>query len=93
MERRRSMAGTSEGGKKAAKTRGHESLSAAGRKGAEARTHESRVIGGKKAAEKRGHESLSAAGRKGGTNSHIARHRLQMNPASNHSQIEENSDS
>lgn len=32
------MAGTSEGGKKAAQTRGHESLSAAGKKGGEARS-------------------------------------------------------
>ncbi|KTD48497.1 hypothetical protein Lrub_0848 [Legionella rubrilucens] len=56
------MAGTSEGGKKAAETRGHESLSEAGRKGGQAADH-------KKAAETRGHESLSEAGRKGGKNS------------------------
>ncbi|WP_248296024.1 stress-induced acidophilic repeat motif-containing protein [Legionella taurinensis] len=57
------MAGTSEGGKKAAETRGHESLSEAGRKGGQAADH-------KKAAETRGHDSLSEAGRKGGKNSH-----------------------
>ncbi|QRN04578.1 general stress protein B [Legionella sp. MW5194] len=56
------MTGTSEGGKKAAETRGHDSLSEAGRKGGQAADH-------KKAAETRGHESLSEAGRKGGKNS------------------------
>ncbi len=53
------MAGTSEGGKKAAHTRGHESLSEAGRKGGKAADHH-------QAARTRGHESLSGAGRKGG---------------------------
>jgi general stress protein YciG len=57
------MAGTSEGGKKAAETRGHESLSEAGRKGVKAADHE-------KGAKTRGHESLSEAGRKGGEHSH-----------------------
>ena len=57
------MTGTSEGGKKAAETRGHESLSEAGKKGGKAADHE-------KAAETRGHESLSEAGQKGGKNSH-----------------------
>lgn len=53
-------------GRKAAHTRGYDSLSAAGRKGAESRSHESRVEGGRKAAHTRGYESLAAAGRKGG---------------------------
>ncbi len=57
------MTGTSEGGRKAAQTRGYESLSEAGRKGGKAADH-------RKGAETRGHESLSAAGRKGGKNSH-----------------------
>ncbi len=57
------MAGTSEGGKKAAQARGHESLSEAGRKGGHAADH-------RKAAATRGHESLSEAGRKGGQHSH-----------------------
>ena len=57
------MTGTTEGGKKAAETRGHDSLSEAGKKGGEAADH-------KKGAETRGHESLSEAGRKGGKNSH-----------------------
>jgi len=57
------MAGTSEGGRKAAETRGYESLSEAGRKGGKAADH-------KKAAVTRGHASLSEAGRKGGRNSH-----------------------
>jgi general stress protein YciG len=64
------MAGTTMGGKKAAKTRGHESLSQAGRKGAQSLSHDQRVEIGKKAAETRGHESLSQAGRKGGEHSH-----------------------
>ena len=57
------MTGTTEGGKKAAETRGHDSLSEAGKKGGKAADH-------KKGAETRGHESLSEAGRKGGKNSH-----------------------
>ncbi len=57
------MAGTSEGGKKAAQTRGHESLSEAGRKGGQAADQ-------RKSAQTRGHESLSEAGRKGGQHSH-----------------------
>ncbi|KTD16412.1 hypothetical protein [Legionella jordanis] len=56
------MAGTSEGGKKAAETRGRESLSEAGRKGGKAADH-------KQAAQTRGHESLSRAGEKGGRRS------------------------
>jgi uncharacterized protein len=64
------MAGTSEGGKKAAETRGQESLSQTGKKGAQSIDHETRVEAGKKAAETRGHESLSQGGRKGGENSH-----------------------
>ena len=64
----RSMAG-----KKAAQTRGYESLSAAGKKGAASRTHASRVEGGRKSAQKRGYESLAAAGRKGGQQSRGAR--------------------
>jgi hypothetical protein len=59
------MAGTSLGGVKAAKTRGHDSLSRAGKAGAKARTHQSRVEGGKKAAMTIGHAKLSAAGKKG----------------------------
>jgi general stress protein YciG len=57
------MTGTTEGGKKAAQTRGHESLSEAGRKGGQQADHE-------QAAKTRGHERLSEAGRKGGQNSH-----------------------
>jgi len=64
------MAGTKEGGKKAAQSRGHESLSQAGKRGAASLSHEQRVEIGKKAAQTRGHESLSEAGRKGGQNSH-----------------------
>ncbi|CAA9888648.1 conserved hypothetical protein [Candidatus Methylobacter favarea] len=56
------MTGTTEGGKKAAQKRGHESLSEAGRKGGKAADHE-------QAAKTRGHESLSEAGRKGGEHS------------------------
>lgn len=56
------MTGTREGGKKAAETRGHESLSEAGRKGGKKANHE-------KGAETRGRESLSEAGRKGGKSS------------------------
>lgn len=67
------MAGTSEGGKKAAQTRGRESLSEAGKKGAASISHETRVEAGKKAAQTRGHESLSEAGRKGGERSHGGR--------------------
>jgi hypothetical protein len=58
-----------EAGKKAAETRGHESLSEAGKKGTQSLSHEQRVEAGKKAAETRGHESLSEAGRKGGEHS------------------------
>jgi len=57
------MAGTTEGGKKAAETRGRESLSEAGKKGGHNANHE-------QAAKTRGHESLSEAGRKGGQHSH-----------------------
>jgi len=57
------MTGTTEGGKKAAETRGHESLSQAGQKGGKEADHE-------QAARTRGHESLSEAGKKGGQNSH-----------------------
>jgi uncharacterized protein len=64
------MTGTSEGGKKAAATRGHDSLSAAGKRGNQLRSRQSRIEGGKKAAATRGHDSLSAAGRKGGLHSH-----------------------
>ena len=63
------MAGTSEGGRKAAETRGHASLSAAGRKGAEVRhskSPEEESAIARKAAQTRGHESLSEAGRRGG---------------------------
>jgi len=67
------MTGTTEGGKKAAETRGHDSLSEAGRKGGQSVPHEKRVEAGKKAAETRGHESLSEAGRKGGEHSHGGR--------------------
>jgi hypothetical protein len=71
------MSGTVEGGKKAAETRGHESLADAGRKGAEARSHESRVEGGKKAMETRAenegksvHDVAAEMGREGGAQSH-----------------------
>ncbi|HYF97897.1 MAG TPA: hypothetical protein VD770_02830 [Coxiellaceae bacterium] len=57
------MTGTSEGARKAAETRGHDSLSEAGRKGGKAADH-------KQAAATRGHESLSKAGQKGGQHSH-----------------------
>jgi general stress protein YciG len=63
------MAGTTEGGKKAAGTRGQESLKKAGQEGAQALSHEQRAEIGKKAAENRGNESLSEAGRKGGEHS------------------------
>ncbi len=53
------MAGTSEGGKKAAETRRQNPDD-----------HETRVRAGEKAAETRGYESLSEAGRKGGEHSH-----------------------
>lgn len=56
------MAGTSEGGKKAAQNRGQENLAEAGRKGGKA-DHE-------QAARTRGQESLAEAGRKGGEHSH-----------------------
>lgn len=59
------MPGTSSGGKKAAATRGRDSLSEAGKKGAQARSHQSRVLGGQKAAQTRGKDSLSEAGKKG----------------------------
>lgn len=63
------MAGTSEGGKKAA---AHQDMSEKGRKGAEALNADSekKSAAAKKAAETRGHESLSAAGKKGGEHSH-----------------------
>jgi len=64
------MAGTREGGKKAAENRGHESVSQAGKKGAASVSHGKRVEAGKKAAESRSHESLSEAGRKGDQHSH-----------------------
>ncbi len=56
------MAGTHEGGKKAAQTRGHESLSEAGRKGV-------KTADQSQSARTRGHESLSEAGRKAGQHS------------------------
>jgi len=64
----------SEAGKKAAQSRGYDSLSEAGKAGAAARTYESRVEGGKKAAATRGYESLSEAGRKGGQHAHSSHH-------------------
>lgn len=73
------MSGTTQGGKKAAETRGRESLSEAGRKGAQALSHEQRVENGKKAAETRGYESLSEAGRKGGENSHGSKKEKEEN--------------
>ena len=64
------MAGTTEGGKKAAETRKDRhpagspgSFEDAGRKGGKAADHV-------QAAKTRGHESLSEAGRRGGENSH-----------------------
>ena len=57
------MSGTTEGGKKAAEKRGHESLSQAGKKGGSAADHQ-------QSAATRGHESLSEAGKKGGEHSH-----------------------
>ncbi len=63
------MAGTSEGGKKAAEKTGHDKLSDAGRKGAESRSYGSQVEGGKKPAEKVGYEKLNESGRKGSENS------------------------
>ncbi|MGQ3888458.1 hypothetical protein ACQUW5_05425 [Legionella sp. CNM-1927-20] len=56
------MTGTTQGGKKAAASRGHESLSAAGRKGGQQSDH-------RQAAKTRGHDSLSQAGKKGGSRS------------------------
>lgn len=53
------MAGTPEGGRKAAETRRENPDD-----------HETRVRAGEKAAETRGHESLSEAGKKGGEHSH-----------------------
>lgn len=66
------MTGTTEGGKKAAETRGHESLSEAGKKGGQAADH-------KQAAQTRGHESLSEAGRKGGEHSHSGGRKKETN--------------
>lgn len=69
------MTGTSEGGKKAAATRGEESLREAGRHGAEGlnRDPQKKSEASKKAAQTRGHESLAAAGREGGKHSHGGR--------------------
>jgi uncharacterized protein len=66
------MAGTPEGGEKAAKTRGRESLAEAGRKGAEALASDpqKKSEASRKAAETRGHDEMAAIGRKGGEHSH-----------------------
>lgn len=60
------MAGTSEGGKKAAEKIGSEGYSEISKQ----RSHESRVEGGKKAAEKLGPEHYREIGAKGGSHSH-----------------------
>lgn len=67
--------GRIEAGKKAAETRGSESLSETGKKGTQSLSHEQRVEVGKKSAETRGSESLSEAGRKGGQHSRSGRGR------------------
>lgn len=66
-----------EAGKKAAETRGSESLSEMGKKGAQSPSHAHGQHEGisKKAGETRGHESLSEAGRKGGQHSRSERSR------------------
>ena len=66
------MAGTSEGGKKAAETRGHDEMADMGRKGGEslASDTEKKSEASKKAAETRGHDEMADMGRKGGEHSH-----------------------
>jgi len=56
------MTGTSEGGKKAAETRGHESLSEAGSKGGKNSDH-------KQSGQTASHDSQSKGGQKGGSKS------------------------
>ena len=63
------MAGTHEGGKKAA---AHQDMSEKGRKGAEVLNSnpEKKSQASRKAAETRGHESMAAMGSQGGQRSH-----------------------
>ncbi|WP_419419485.1 hypothetical protein ACNVED_13370 [Legionella sp. D16C41] len=56
------MTGTTQGGKKAAETRGHESLSAAGKRGGQQADH-------RHSTQSRGHKSLSQTDKKGGSRS------------------------
>ena len=83
------MAGTHEGGKKAAAHRDPEELREAGRKGGQAVSHESHVKAGKISAEKAGPEGMAERGRKGGQASHGGRGQGDSGEARNQSEESE----